>query len=76
MNITLIFLCGDRHNIFQYFFVTTDSFYFVIISETLVQIITIDKKHKWNIDVKNPLTKKYNTTLVATKKVCQLNWCF
>ena len=70
---TCIFIYWGKPNGFQYSFVTIYSFCFVIISVTLAQIFTSERKCKRNINVKNILTNNCNTEFNPTGKVFQLN---
>ena len=53
-------------NLFQYSFVTIHSFCFIVITETVVQLVTSERNHEQNISVKNPLTNNCNKILDTT----------
>ena len=66
------FICKGNHNIFQYYFVAIRYSCFVIISETLFQIITSEKKWRRKITVKIHLPTTITQCWIPPRK--SFNW--
>ena len=65
----------EKTNGFQYYFVTIRFFCFVFINAIVFHISISERKHQYNIYVKNTHSNNCNIILDTNNKVCQLNYC-
>ena len=71
-----IILFQGKTNVFRYDFVAINSLFFIVVNETVVQLVLSERKWKSEATVKNSLTNNSKKMVDPTRKIFQLNQCW